>query len=72
VVLRHGLRSWSDVVHRPLARHQLANAVHGALVVYDLPDLVATLPAGTVTIEEPVDAEGKAVAGIDSDGVARP
>ena len=72
VTLRKCLRSWSDVVHDPLARHQLANAVHGALVVYDLPDLVATLPAGTVTIEEPVDAEGKPVAGIDSDGVARP
>ena len=60
VTLRRCLRSWSDVVHNPLAVHQLINAVHGALLVYDLPDLVATLPAGTITIEEPVDAEGKA------------
>ncbi len=38
--------AWSDIVHAPLHRNELINTVHGALQVYDLPDLVANLPAG--------------------------
>ncbi len=37
------LESWSMVVKTPLARNQYANVVHGALAVYDLPDLVRSL-----------------------------
>lgn len=40
VVLEEGIPSWQDVVETPRARQQLSNAVHGALVAYDLPDLV--------------------------------
>jgi hypothetical protein len=53
VCLRQCLRSWSEVVRTPMARNQLVNVVHGALRVYDLPDLAATLPPGKLRIEEP-------------------
>jgi len=56
VCLRQSLRSWSDVVRTPMARNQLVNAVHGALKVYDLPDLTAAVPAGRLSILEPLDA----------------
>lgn len=56
VCLRQSLRSWSDVVRTPLARSQLVNTVHGALRVYDLPDLASTLPPGKLRVESPLDA----------------
>jgi dienelactone hydrolase len=59
LTLRRSLVSWTNVVHTPETRNQLVNAVHGALRVYDLPDLLATLPEDSVTIEEPVDAAGE-------------
>jgi hypothetical protein len=49
--------SWSNVVGTPMAVGQFENAVHGGLKVYDLPDLVATLPKDQVTVVEPLDAE---------------
>jgi dienelactone hydrolase len=52
------LVSWSNVIHSRLTNNQLVNTVHGALRVYDLPDLAATL-GGKLTIEQPVDAQGK-------------
>ena len=61
VKLQNGLISWSDVVRTPLARGQLAGVVHGALRVYDLPDLVATLPAEKVAIVDPLDAQERPV-----------
>ncbi len=54
--LHRSLTSWSDVIRTPRARRQLVNVVHGALRVYDLPDLLATLPPGRVTVTEPLDA----------------
>ncbi len=56
VTLKGCLRSWSDVVRTPQAKNQWINVVHGALRVYDLPDLLATLPKEKVTVIEPVDA----------------
>lgn len=56
VTLKNCLRSWSDVVRTPLAKNQWINVVHGALRVYDLPDLVATLPKEKVAVIEPLDA----------------
>lgn len=50
VTLEGGIPSWVAVVAEPYARHVLMNTVHGALVVYDLPDLVAMLPENGVTI----------------------
>jgi len=53
--LRGCLNSWSDVVRSPLAKQQLINVVHGALRVYDLPDLRKALPAEKFLMEEPLD-----------------
>jgi len=54
VTLRGGLRSWSEVLSAPLAENQLVNVVHGALRVYDLPNLLNTLPADQVSVVEPL------------------
>ena len=43
VEISGAIRSWADVVHAGLTRNQLVNAVHGALAVYDLPDLAGAL-----------------------------
>jgi len=59
VTLTNCLRSWSDVVRTPQARNQWINVVHGALRVYDLPDLLATLPKEKVTVIEPAGALGQ-------------
>ncbi len=54
VTLRNGLAAWSEVLEVPLAENQLINVVHGALRVYDLPDLLRTLPPGAVTVTDPL------------------
>jgi len=59
VTLKRSLVSWSSVVRNPTANDQLVNAVHGVLKVYDLPDLLATLPMEKVSVVEPCDALGK-------------
>jgi hypothetical protein len=58
VVLDRGLTSWMSVVDTPLSSNQLINVVHGALRVYDLPDLADALPAGMLTITNPLNAAG--------------
>ncbi|MCC6143651.1 MAG: hypothetical protein IT368_07580, partial [Candidatus Hydrogenedentes bacterium] len=52
VHLREGIPSWEAVVQTPGARQQLAHCVHGALAVYDLPDLVQLAGADKVTQED--------------------
>jgi dienelactone hydrolase len=64
LTLRRSLVSWSDVVCTPLSKGALANTVHGALSVYDLPDLVSLAGAERVTIWEPVNARGEVVGGV--------
>jgi len=54
LTLRRCIESWATVVRNPELTGQLANAIHGALKTYDLPDLVRSLPVGRVVIEEPV------------------
>jgi len=61
VELRRSLVSWSDVVHTPVTRNQLVNAIHGALKTYDLPDLIAVLSTDKVAIVDPRDAAGDPV-----------
>lgn len=56
VRLHRCLHDWSHVVKEPMARNQFINVVYGALRVYDLPDLAATLPPGRLSISEPLDA----------------
>ena len=62
VKLERTLVSWADVINTPQALNQKVNTVFGALRVYDLPDLVATLPRATTTISEPLNALGERVA----------
>ena len=54
--LHRCLHDWSQVLREPMARNQFINVVHGALRVYDLPDLAGTLPPGRLSISEPLDA----------------
>jgi hypothetical protein len=56
VTLSGSLVSWSNVVHTPQSKNQFVNLVHGALRVYDLPNLVETLPADQLTILKPLNA----------------
>jgi len=60
VRLIHPLVSWSNVVQRGKSQDQLVNTVHGALTVYDLPNLAATLEDKLI-IEEPLNALGKPI-----------
>ena len=55
VKLSRSLGSWSGIIESGLSYNQLVNTVHGALTVYDLDDLAATLE-DTLTIAQPVDA----------------
>jgi len=60
IKLIHPLVSWSNVVQMGKSQDQLVNTVHGALTVYDLPDLAQTLE-DKLTIEEPLNALGKPI-----------
>jgi hypothetical protein len=60
VKLARTLSSWSSVIESGLSRNQLLNTVHGALTLYDLPDLAATLGA-KLSIEEPANAMGQSI-----------
>lgn len=51
VTLRRSSESWSSVVGQTVPKGQLTSTVHGALRVYDLPDLVRTLDPKTVHVE---------------------
>jgi len=60
IKLVRGLVSWSNVIELGRCQNQLVNTVHGALTVYDLPDLVTILGA-KLTIEEPLNALGEPI-----------
>jgi hypothetical protein len=60
VKLKNCLVSWSNVVELGRSFNQLVNTVHGALTVYDLPNLAATL-GDKLTVEEPLNALGKPI-----------
>jgi hypothetical protein len=60
VEIRKSLISYAHLIQSGISRNQLQSLVHGALKVYDLPELAGTL-AGRVTITEPVDAMGEVV-----------
>jgi hypothetical protein len=54
--LQNCLSSWYDVVNTPLPKNILDNIVHGALQVYDLPDLISIIEKPEVINENPVNA----------------
>ncbi|HPV38888.1 MAG TPA: hypothetical protein PK729_16785, partial [Candidatus Hydrogenedentes bacterium] len=57
VRLEHSLETWTSIVTTREHTLQLANCVHGALRVYDLPDLVASL-GDQIAVVHPVNAMG--------------
>src|ERR1043166_9157628 len=59
VTLEGMVISWSAVARTPISRNPLTNVGPGALEVYDLPDLAATIAPRPLTIRDPVDAAGK-------------
>lgn len=54
LTLHESITSWRDVLADPSTPGQLANTVHGALAVYDLPNLLQTLPKEHVRIRSPL------------------
>lgn len=55
-IIRQSFESWIPMVNNPTELHNLTHVVPFALTYYDLPDLVKTLPAGSVTyFEEPYE-----------------
>jgi dienelactone hydrolase len=54
------LVSWSNVIELGKSQDQLVNTVHGALTIYDLPNLAETL-GDKLIVEEPIDALGKPI-----------
>ncbi len=53
--LVHGLYAWSDVINADITKNQLENAIHGALRVYDLPDLYNAIGNENLETLEPFD-----------------
>jgi dienelactone hydrolase len=58
VKLVRSLSSWSNLIESGRSYNQQVNTVHGALVIYDLPNLAVTL-GDKLTIEEPLNALGQ-------------
>jgi len=58
VKLTRSLNSWSNVIELGRSVNQQVNAVHGALITYDLPDLAGTL-GDKLVVEEPLNALGE-------------
>ena len=52
--LKQTLRSWKDVLVASLGHRHLAETVHGAVRLYDLPDLVELIGPERVRIEEAI------------------
>ena len=61
VTLRNGLRSWRDVIETEVTIDQLENTVHGALIDYDLPDLIGLIGKEKLTVIDPFGADGKPI-----------
>jgi hypothetical protein len=59
--LARALASWRHVIRQRPTQDQLINAIHGALRIYDLPDLAALLE-NRITVADPADAQGNPVA----------
>jgi len=59
--LQHMIRSWSEVVASPDSLNQAVNTVHGALLHYDLPDLIELAGADRTRLQHPVDVLGEVV-----------
>lgn len=59
IVLDRSLATYRDIVDAPVSVDTPEVNLPGVLAQYDLPDLVAAMPAGTVIISSPVDSMGE-------------
>ncbi|QDT93497.1 alpha/beta hydrolase [Gimesia algae] len=59
VNLSQMIASWGDVVKTPETQNQLINTVHGALKVYDLPNLIQLAGAEKVRVTQPASVTAK-------------
>lgn len=59
VTVSHSIPSWSYLVKHPDTLGQLITTVHGALRVYDLPDLIDSLPHGKLAMNNPIREASK-------------
>jgi len=59
LTLEESIESYLEVVATPLSRGQLSNVVPGALLYYDLPDLIRAVSPRLVFVKNPVDPTGK-------------
>ena len=55
VRLIRAMTCWSNIIESGVSGNQMVNTVHGALTLYDLPDLAASL-GDKLTVEQPLDA----------------
>lgn len=60
VCIERSLHSFTSVVETPVVENQWVHMIHGALRVYDLPDLAASL-GDKLELVEPVDASGEVI-----------
>jgi dienelactone hydrolase len=60
VRLDGGVVSWDEVARTAVSENQFAGVVPGALAVYDLPELAASLSPRPLTVRRPTDATGNA------------
>jgi hypothetical protein len=60
VHIERSLHSFTSVVETPVVENQWVHMIHGALRVYDLPDLAASL-GDKLELVKPVDASGKVI-----------
>ena len=60
VRIERSLQSFTSVVETPVVENQWVHMIHGALRVYDLPDLAASL-GDKLELIDPVDASGKVI-----------
>ncbi|MCS7159878.1 MAG: hypothetical protein RMJ19_05340, partial [Gemmatales bacterium] len=58
ITLYKGLVAWQTIVEEKISVGQLAQVIPGALAVYDLPNLAASLTPRSLTIIAPVRADG--------------
>ena len=55
IVLTGGMRSWHEAIDVEVTRGILENLIHGALVRYDLPDLVDVAGREKLVFENLID-----------------
>lgn len=61
IILDRALASYRDIVDAPVSLDTPEVNLPGVLKQYDLPDLIAAMPPGSVVISSPLDSRGRAL-----------